>query len=262
VSISVRDTGIGITEEQQGRIFVPFVQADTITARRYGGSGLGLAISRQLVALMGGEILVTSVPGAGSTFTMQLTLQSASALPDTDTTRAAVVQPLRVLVAKDNPVNQFVIRRMLEGQGHQVTGVADGHAALEAVLRTSYDVVLMDMQMPELDGEGVARAIRQLPGAVKQSQIIALTASASDEDRERALWAGMDDYLRKPVQPEALEAALARVATVSQNPDAGRAGSAEATELEQEALIDWIKLGVTSRTQALARALGLLGGDA
>jgi PAS domain S-box-containing protein len=213
VCITVRDTGIGMTEAQLKRVFAPFVQGDSSTARRYGGSGLGLAISRQLVELMGGSIEVSSLPGAGSAFTVRLALplSSGAALPQLDAPVAAAEGGLQILVAEDNPVNQMVIRRMLLNLHHHVSVVEDGLAVLEAVVNTAYDVVLMDLQMPELDGEAATRKIRQLLPAAQQPVIIALTANAFAADRERLLRAGADDYLTKPVEPAQLQRALARV---------------------------------------------------
>ncbi|PDV97137.1 hybrid sensor histidine kinase/response regulator [Candidatus Chloroploca asiatica] len=213
VSFSVRDTGIGIPFAQQVRIFEPFVQADSSTARRYGGTGLGLAISHQLAHMMGGSLALQSEPGVGSTFTLHLPLAVVrqAALPQATPSDPASIQPLRILVAEDNLLNQDLIRRMLERMGHKMSVVANGHAAVTAVRQTAYDVVVMDMQMPELDGTGATQQIRALGQTVHQPYIIALTASALAGDRERALQTGMDAYLTKPVVGAELRQALAQV---------------------------------------------------
>ncbi|NTW01033.1 MAG: PAS domain S-box protein [Oscillochloris sp.] len=214
--LSVGDTGIGMTPEQLERIFAPFVQADSSMARRYGGTGLGLAISRQLVALMGGTIDVLSTPGAGSTFTVCIPLQRTSMLAILPSSPSVVSAPrvLQVLVAEDNPVNQEVIHRMVARLGHTVTVVADGQAAVDAVTQRSYDVILMDVQMPGLDGAAATQQIRQRESESSRLWIIALTANALAGDRERFLRAGMDDYLSKPVQLADLQRTLARVPLV------------------------------------------------
>lgn len=211
--ISVRDTGIGMSTAQIAQIFEPFIQADRSTSRRYGGTGLGLAICRQLVTLMGGTISVSSELGRGTTFAVQLELPVVARItpaPELPTPTGSA-RCLHILVAEDNPVNQKVIERMLVRQGHRVTLVSDGQAALAALEQGSYDAVLMDVQMPLLDGEAVTRQIRARGSAVVQPYIIALTANAMAGDRERYLASGMNAYLSKPVLPAVLHAALAQV---------------------------------------------------
>ncbi|MFV9504357.1 MAG: ATP-binding protein [Oscillochloridaceae bacterium umkhey_bin13] len=219
IMLTVSDTGIGISPTQQQQIFEPFVQADNSTARRYGGTGLGLAISRQIVTLMGGTLVVQSELGKGTTFTLSLplALDQLPAPSDPHPTSSPTAQALTILVAEDNRINQELVRRMLDRMGYQVDLVSDGRAAVAAVRQAAYDVVLMDVQMPELDGEAATRQIRALGSSIHQPQIIALTASAMAGDRDRALQAGMDAYLSKPIQPhqlrQALDACSSRAAT-------------------------------------------------
>jgi CheY-like chemotaxis protein len=212
VVLTVSDTGIGITPAQLGQIFKPFVQADSATTRRYGGTGLGLAISHQLVELMGGRIHVESTPGVGSVF--------AVALPFART-RAHMPQPpalaqsqpagiaLQVLVAEDNPINQLVSVRLLSRLGHQADVAENGRVAVELVAQGRYHVVLMDVEMPEMDGFDATRRIRGLGDGIAQPYIIALTAHIIDGDRERYLQAGMNAYLSKPLHLDELRRTLA-----------------------------------------------------
>jgi len=217
VRFSVRDSGIGIAPEQRGRIFDRFAQADASTTRRYGGTGLGLAICRQLVELMGGRIGVESEPGQGSRFWFTLPLEPST---EADIAREsfqtlapvpAAIGPLRVLVAEDNRINQMLVTKLLEREGHQTEVAQNGIEALAAVRRSRFDVVLMDVQMPEMDGPAATAAIRALPGPAGRIPIIALTANALVGDRERYLAAGMDDYVAKPLDPARLTEVLARV---------------------------------------------------
>jgi signal transduction histidine kinase/FixJ family two-component response regulator/HPt (histidine-containing phosphotransfer) domain-containing protein len=264
VTISVRDTGIGIALEQLAHIFVPFVQGDSSIARRYGGSGLGLAISHQLVTLMGGTLDVESQPGRGSTFTVTLPLliTTATALPRPEALRSTATRPLHVLVAEDNPVGQEVIQRLLSHMGHRVTMVDNGIAAVAAVAQRHYDVVLMDVQMPQMDGVTATRQIRRLAPEVAQPYIIALTAHGLAGDRERFLRDGMDDYLSKPIQREALQQTLARVAgdlTVSVPPAQTHAGEQQVIPLIAWPVIEQLvsTLGLT-RPAVIAMSLQLI----
>lgn len=217
VTIRVSDTGIGIAQEQIQRIFDPFVQAESSTARRYGGAGLGLAICHELVGLMGGQIRVESTPGSGSTFVVTLSFREAeqpvAATPMSGDADLATVpaRALRVLVVEDNPINQHVTVQLMTRLGHRVDVVSGGYDAILKVSEQAYDVVLMDIQMPEIDGEEAARAIRELGGSIRQPYIIALTAHALAGDRERYLQAGMNDYLSKPVRSIDLRRALVHV---------------------------------------------------
>ncbi|NJO81540.1 MAG: PAS domain S-box protein [Blastochloris sp.] len=215
LDLRIYDTGIGITPERLSQIFEPFIQADSATTRRYGGTGLGLTISQQLIEHMGGRIMVESTPGQGTCFTIVLPLAiadlpGAAGVDGGSTGVPAGNRALRVLLAEDNLVNQTVLSRLLKSLGYHCDAVGNGVMALSAVARQPYDVVLMDMQMPMLDGEEATRRIRALGADITQPYIIALTASALHGDRERYLAAGLDDYLSKPVQIEDLRTILER----------------------------------------------------
>jgi CheY-like chemotaxis protein/anti-sigma regulatory factor (Ser/Thr protein kinase) len=212
VRIAVVDTGIGIAETDLARIFDAFTQVDGSSTRRFGGTGLGLAISSQLVQLMGDRLHVESAPGQGSRFTFTISLGIAEAPRAASSSRLTIARaerPLAVLVAEDNPVNQLVVRRMLERAGHTVTVVENGLAAIDAVAQTRFDAVLMDVQMPEMNGFDATSHIRAREADGQRLPIIALTAHAIQGDRERCLAAGMDGYVSKPIRPEALFATLA-----------------------------------------------------
>jgi PAS domain S-box-containing protein len=214
--VEVRDTGIGITHEQQSRLFEPFSQADESTTRRYGGTGLGLAISRELVELMGGRIGVESEPGRGSVFWFELELPLAGepAATPVSAPAPAPVAPARsrLLVAEDNESNQLVLRLMLERLGLAYAIVGDGASALRLLAEGDYAAVLLDCQMPGLDGYEVARRIRDGAAGERPAgvPILAITAHALASDRERCLQAGMNDYLAKPIRLESLQQVLGR----------------------------------------------------
>jgi signal transduction histidine kinase/ActR/RegA family two-component response regulator len=211
----VADTGIGIAPEQHQRIFGAFEQADGSARRRQGGTGLGLAISARLVDLMGGRIGVESEPGVGSRFHFTL---ATRILPESGKPPAAAVPPpgdaapLVILLAEDNAINQKLALRLLERKGHHVTVAADGRQALDRFAAAPFDLVLLDIQMPEMDGYEAATLMRELDrvrGA--HTPIVALTANALREDRERAFAAGMDAYLAKPIRPEELYSLISAV---------------------------------------------------
>jgi signal transduction histidine kinase/ActR/RegA family two-component response regulator len=216
---SVRDTGEGIPESSIGSVFEQFFQANSAATRRHGGSGLGLAISRQLVGMMEGEIQVESEVGVGSTFTF--TIHAPLTGPPSRTNGepdATPARSLRVLVAEDNLPMQRILCALLEAGGHEMTVVSDGRAAVAAAASGTYDVILMDVMMPVMDGPTATQQIRDLGGRAGGVPIIALTANALVGDRDRYLQVGMTDYLSKPINVAALFAALARVTRGSEGP--------------------------------------------
>jgi len=215
---SVRDTGIGIDPERLSRLFKPFSQADSSTNRVYGGSGLGLAISRRLAEGLGGRIWVQSEPGHGSEFSFTIlchtspnaAAESGPAHPTVPAAVSAERPPCRILLAEDNSTNQKVALLMLERLGWSADVAADGLEVLQALRRQSYDLILMDVQMPGMDGLEAARRIAAEHPPDRRPRIIALTANALLGDREACLAAGMHDYLSKPIRLEELYAAIAR----------------------------------------------------
>jgi signal transduction histidine kinase/ActR/RegA family two-component response regulator len=208
---AVSDSGIGIAEEARPLLFREFTQVDRSATRRFGGTGLGLAISHRIVDAMGGEIGVESALGLGSTFWLEVSLPLAEppAAP-APAPPSTAVRPLRILVAEDHALNQQVAFGLLTRQGHHVEIAADGREAVEAARTRDFDVVLMDMHMPELDGLAASREIRRLEGARGLVPIIALSASVLPDETEQCLAAGMDAHLAKPIDPAALVEALAR----------------------------------------------------
>ena len=207
--LSVVDTGAGIPPETQERLFQEFTQLDTSATRRAGGTGLGLAICRRIVTAMGGQIGVDSAPGRGSTFWFTVSLERAARPPTAAAARpTSVILPLRILVAEDHPVNQQVALGLLRRDRHDVDVVSNGRAAVEAVATRRYDVVLMDVHMPEMDGCEATRAIRALPGVSGTVPIIALSASVMADELRQCQVAGMNGYVAKPINPSALADAL------------------------------------------------------
>jgi len=216
--MSVSDTGVGIPSDKQEAIFEAFVQADTSSTRRFGGTGLGLTIANQLVGLMGGRMWVESALGKGSTFHFTVHLGLSGAPEECrggggSATLGEARQRLRILVVEDNPVGLLLAMRLLEKRGHSTVPAASGRQALAALEQQDFDLVLMDVQMPDLNGFEATAAIREkerLTGA--HLPIIAVTAHAMEGDRERCLAAGMDGYVTKPIQVEELFAAIGNLA--------------------------------------------------
>jgi CheY-like chemotaxis protein/HPt (histidine-containing phosphotransfer) domain-containing protein len=223
LGFAVSDTGIGIAPEAQGRLFTEFTQVDSSISRRFGGSGLGLAICRRLIERMGGTIGVESAPGKGSTFhfDVMLTLPRGDMAPAAAPVPEGAVAPRRILIAEDNATNRLVATRMLERMGHRVEAVEHGRAAVEAVQRGGFDLVLMDVMMPEMDGLAATEAIRRLGGAAAGIPIIGLTANAMAADQERCLAAGMTHFETKPISASRLAAAIARVLELAALPQDG-----------------------------------------
>lgn len=205
VSFTVADTGIGIAPEALPTLFDAFTQADGSMTRRFGGTGLGLAICSRLVSLMGGSIEADSTPGAGSAFRFEIALPPA---PLSTPVAACRAPRLRVLLAEDNATNRLVATRMLARLGHEVEAVPDGAQAVEAACRSTFDLVLMDMMMPVMDGLAATRAIRATKGATARVRIVGLTANARPADEAACRDAGMDGFLTKPVTLERLAAAI------------------------------------------------------
>jgi signal transduction histidine kinase len=211
--VDVTDTGIGIAADRMAEIFQPFELGDASMTRKYGGTGLGLAISTRLADLMGGWVRGASVPGEGATFTLEVPLRSAPP-PEVRAPEPAAPapgRPLQVLVADDDPINRQIAQRLLERLGHRVRTVSDGAAVVDAWRRGLDDVILMDLEMPGLDGLAATRAIRRDPSPARRPWIIAVSAHDAGDRRAASLGAGMDDYLEKPLRRERLEQAIGRV---------------------------------------------------
>ena len=210
----ITDTGVGMSSPDMARLFEPFSQADESNTRRHGGTGLGAAIAKQLVDLLGGKLGVRSQIGLGTTVQLELPMPACtteSGTPDTPAERSSPTQPLRVLAVDDNPLNLRLLSAIMSKQGHDVTAVESGAAALAVMATHPFDVVLMDVQMPGMTGLEATQKIRELEAPQKTTPVIAVTASVLMSDREAAAQAGMDGFVGKPIKIAVLNSEIARV---------------------------------------------------
>jgi signal transduction histidine kinase/ActR/RegA family two-component response regulator len=223
IRFEVADTGIGLTPAQQRELFQEFHQVDSSTTRKFGGTGLGLAISYRLSQLMNGRLHVESRPGEGSTFFLEIPVVPAGAGVSASTIELGeqCIPGLRVLVVEDNLVNQKVTSKIATSGGAQVDIAANGREAVHRHAENPYDLILMDCQMPELDGYEATALIRKLPGRAAQVRIVGVTANAFQEDRDRCLRAGMDGYVAKPLTRQTLLEACTAGAAISSRPEHG-----------------------------------------
>ena len=209
IKIVISDSGIGIAKEAQTSLFEPYVQAESSTTRKFGGSGLGLSIVKKLITTMDGSIKVTSVPGEGSRFTISLPCEISDQKPEEKETKTQYeITPLNVLVADDNAVNRMVLSRLLEKDDHSVISVTNGREAVDYICNHEVDVVLMDIQMPELDGISATKEIRSLECEKSKTTVIAITANTSNVDVEKMIDAGVDNYVGKPFRYEEVQRAM------------------------------------------------------
>ena len=248
--LQVIDTGIGIAADMLDRLFQQFSQIDGSNTRHYGGSGLGLAICRKLVELMGGALGVESEAGRGSLFWIELPLALAAPPQALDAPRPS--QPRRILLAEDVVANQILVTAILEARGHAVDVVDDGVAAVTALRRTAYDLVLMDIQMPIMNGIDATKAIRADEGSERHTPIVALTANASAQDSERCLAAGMDAYVAKPIDEPLLLATIDRL-TARSAIEPARPAVAVLDDVALDGLIQRLGLGKVTELVNLFR---------
>jgi hypothetical protein len=219
VTVTVNDTGLGMSKEVMGRLFSEFFQADASTTRSYGGTGLGLAITRKLARLMGGDVTVNSAPGRGSTFTFTFAAAMAEAakeavrppLPPGPALKPTVFNGMRMLIVDDNAVNRQIARLLLAPCGAVITDAVNGKEALAALNGAPFDIVLLDVHMPVMDGLETIRHIRASDAPWRDIPVIALTADAMNGDQDRLLAAGMSGYASKPIELAALVNEIHRV---------------------------------------------------
>ncbi|MGB0722165.1 MAG: ATP-binding protein [Gammaproteobacteria bacterium] len=271
LGFEVRDTGIGIDPATAERLFESFTQADASITRRFGGTGLGLSICKRLVRAMGGEIGVESDPGQGSTFFFDVSLKMAGRDAGTQPDECDDLGSLRVLVVDDDAINRQVAEGLLEQQGHRARCVESGVQALEVLADERFDVVLMDMQMPVMDGLETTRRIRALKGtSVSAVPVLALTANVGESDVRRCLDAGMNGYLSKPVRVDDLRRELARLAITPEHggvdpttePEVGQERDDEALPLVDAAIQDRLRASIgAARVVELVQLFGESSGQ-
>ncbi|MGY8830296.1 MAG: ATP-binding protein, partial [Pseudomonadales bacterium] len=257
IRLIVEDSGIGIAADRLEKIFEPFAQADASMSRRFGGTGLGTTISRQLVELMGGRLRVESTLGEGSRFIVELPLRAGQRLAPLVRQSLPQLAALHILAADDVPQNLELLQLNLQRLGHQVTCVADGQAAVEAFTHGTFDLILMDVQMPLVDGLEASRRIRALEAAGQRVPlpIIALTASVLDQDRQAALDAGMNGFASKPLDLPGLLAEMARLLGTAQ-----QGGEPQQPVTASGGMFDWLRGaslwgGPVQMSQAIQRFL-------
>ena len=208
LTFALADSGIGISKQDIARLFKPFAQASAEVSRRFGGAGLGLVFVKRLAKAMGGDLVVTSAPGRGSTFRLSVLVDPVAA-PAPAENKPVATRSLKILCAEDNPYGRVVMNTILTELGHHTDFVANGEAVVNAVTRVKYDVVLMDVALPVLDGLEASRRIRKLPGAAGKTPIIGISGRTEAGDEAAALAAGMNFYFTKPISPGKLAQALA-----------------------------------------------------
>jgi CheY-like chemotaxis protein len=219
IRFEIEDTGVGIPADAQGRLFERFNQADASTTRKFGGSGLGLAITRKLAELMQGDVGFTSWEGHGSTFWLEVRAEPAEAKVQASELTDGMLAGVRVLVVEDNATNRLIATKLLENLGAQVETAADGYLGVEAASRGAFDLILMDIQMPGIDGLEAAGRIRALGGRAAATPIVALTANVLSHQRQSYLEAGMDGVVGKPIFPSDLLSEIAAVAARAEAPE-------------------------------------------